>query len=254
MSAPPIDAPKDVVADILAELDAAGVKVSVEDGRLKVNGPKGALTEARKTAIASNRNEIVARMSAGRLQASLDRGLRHVARTPPLPLSAVQKSFWFIDRIGQGLGIPSLITQLRLKGPIDFDALTAATAAALARHEILRLRIGDRDGEPYPEIRAAPEDLVTVADLTALPEAERERAGERLSKAFMSETFNLVTGPLAKVSDRSDFAERRCRDPQYAPYRRRRVVFVDSAGRTRSALFGRDARRQARVAAAAVPV
>ena len=199
MSAPQIDAPKDVVAGILAELDAAGVKVSVDDGRLKVNAPKGAVNDALKTAIASHRDEIVARLSANRSPASEDRKLHRVARTPPLPLTAVQKRFWFLDKVGQGQSIPSVNLPLRLKGPVDFDALTAAIAAVLARHEILRMRVGDRDGEPYPEISAAPEDLVTVADLTTLPDAERERSGDRLSKAFMSEAFNLVTGPLAKA-------------------------------------------------------
>ena len=77
--------------------------------------------------------------------------------------------------------------------------MMAAITTVLARHETLRLRIGDRDGEPYPEIWAAPEDLVTVVDLTAQPDAERERHGERLSKELMLEAFDLVTGPLAKV-------------------------------------------------------
>ena len=38
-----------------------------------------------------------------------------------------------------------------------------------------------------------------MADLTTLPEAERERSGDRLSNAFMAEAFDLVAGPLAKM-------------------------------------------------------
>ena len=119
--------------------------------------------------------------------------------TPPLPLTAVQRRFWFLDRIGQGRSVPNVILPLRLKGPIDFDAMMAAVNTLLARHEALRMRIGDRDGEPYPEISAGREDLMTVADLTALPDADREREGDRLSNELTGETFNLVTGPLAKV-------------------------------------------------------
>ena len=193
------EAPKDAVAGILVELGASGIRLSVDDGRLKVNAPKGALNDALKTAIASYREEIIARLRADRLQGSEGRKLRHVPRKPPLPLTAVQKRFWFLDRIGQGQSVPNVNLSLRLKGPIDFDAMMAAITTVLARHETLRLRIGDRDGEPYPEIWAAPEDLVTVVDLTAQPDAERERHGERLSKELMLEAFDLVTGPLAKV-------------------------------------------------------
>jgi amino acid adenylation domain-containing protein len=193
------EAPKDAVAGILVELGASGIRLSVDDGRLKVNAPKGALNDALKTAIASYREEIIARLRADRLQGSEGRKLHHVLRKPPLPLTAVQKRFWFLDRIGQGQSVPNVNLSLRLKGPIDFDAMMAAITTVLARHETLRLRIGDRDGEPYPEIWAAPEDLVTVVDLTAQPDAERERHGERLSKELMLEAFDLVTGPLAKV-------------------------------------------------------
>jgi amino acid adenylation domain-containing protein len=199
MAAQQIEAPKDAVAGILAELGASGIRLSVDDGRLKVNAPKGALNDALKTAIASHREEIIARLRTARSQGSEHWKLHHVARRPPLPLTAVQKRFWFLDRIGQGQSVPNVNLPLRLKGPIDFDAMMAAITTVLARHETLRLRIGDRDGEPYPEIWAAPEDLVTVVDLTTQPDAERDRHGDRLSKELMLEAFDLVTGPLAKV-------------------------------------------------------
>ena len=172
MSAQQSEAPTDAVAGILAELEASSIRLSVDDGRLKVNAPKGALTDEQKAAIASHRDEIVARLRGERATESEDRKLHHVARTPPLPLTAVQKRFWFLDRIGQGRSVPNVTLPLRLKGPIDFDAMMSAITTVLTRHETLRMRIGDRDGEPYPEISVAPEDLVTVVDLTTLPELE----------------------------------------------------------------------------------
>jgi len=189
---------KDAVGDILAELCALGIRSVVEDGRLKVNAPKGALTDALKTAIASHRDDIIARLRAESSHAAEDRTLHHIARTPPLPLTAVQKRFWFLDRIGHGRSVPNVNIPLRLEGPIDFDAMMSALTAVLKRHEALLMRIGDREGEPYPEI-AAVEVPVTVADLTALADPERKREGDRLSTELMREAFNLVTGPLAKM-------------------------------------------------------
>ena len=199
ISAKHAEAPSDAVGDILAELGTLGVRLSVEDGRLKVNAPKGALNDNLKAGIASHREDIITRLRTDGSHGPEARKLRHIARTPPLPLTAVQKRFWFLDKIGQGRSVPNVMFPLRFEGPIDFDAMMAAVTAILARHETLLMRIGDRDGEPYPEITAVPGELVTIADLTALPDESRESAGDKLSKQFTQDEFNLVTGPLAKV-------------------------------------------------------
>ena len=85
MSVQQIEAPADAAVDILAELHALGVKLSVEDGRLKVNAPKGALNEILKAGITSHREDIIARLRADRPAGGEDRKLQHVARAPPLP-------------------------------------------------------------------------------------------------------------------------------------------------------------------------
>jgi amino acid adenylation domain-containing protein len=199
MSAQQTQAVEDAVAGFLADLEASSIRLSVDEGRLKVNAPKGALNDEQKATIAAHREEIIARLRAERATRSKDRKLHHVARTSPLPLTAVQKRFWFLDRIGQGRSVPNVTLPLRLKGPINLDAMMSAITTVLTRHETLRMRIGDRDGEPYPEISVTPEDLVTMVDLTTLPESERDCNGDRLSQELMLEPFNLVTGPLAKV-------------------------------------------------------
>ena len=199
MSAKQIEAPTDGIGDLLAQLGALGGRISVEDGRLKVNAPKGALNDHLKAGIASQRENIIARLHADAPRGPEARKLQSVARSAPLPLTAVQKRFWFLDKIGHGRSVPNVMFPLRFEGPIDFDAMMTAVTAVLARHETLLMRIGDRDGEPYPEISAVPGELVTIADLTALPDESRELEGDKLSKQFTQDEFNLATGPLAKV-------------------------------------------------------
>jgi amino acid adenylation domain-containing protein len=199
MSTPQMEASEDIVGTILAQLRALGIRLSADDDKLKVSAPKGALDASMKTAIASHRDEIIARLRADATRDPEARKLQHIARTPPLPLTAVQKRFWFLDKIGQGRSVPNVMFPLRFEGPIDFDAMTAAVTAILTRHETLLMRIGDRDGEPYPEITAVPTELVTIVDLTAMPDENREREGDRLSRQFTQDEFNLATGPLAKV-------------------------------------------------------
>ena len=108
MSVQQTKAATDAVGQILAELGAVGVRLSAEGGRLKVNAPKGVLNDKLKAEIAVHREDIIARLHAEDSDAPNDRKLRRVDRQPPLPLSAVQKRFWFLDRIGQGQSIPSV--------------------------------------------------------------------------------------------------------------------------------------------------
>ena len=117
----------------------------------------------------------------------------------------MQRRFWFLDRIGQGHSVPNVILPLRLKGPIDFDAMVAAVNTLLVRHEALRMRIGDRDGEPYPKISPGREDLMTVADSTALPNADREREGNRLSNELTGGDIRPRYGSARQGAVRSDF-------------------------------------------------
>ena len=104
--------------------------------------PKRGVERYPQGRIVSHREEIIARLRTDGSQGSEDRKLRHIARTPPLPLTAVQKRFWFLDKIGQGRSVPNVMFPLRFEGPIDFDAMMAAVTAILTRHEALLMRIG----------------------------------------------------------------------------------------------------------------
>ena len=53
---------QDTIGDILAELGALGVRLSVEDGRLKVNAPKGTLTDKLRAVVATHRDGIITRL------------------------------------------------------------------------------------------------------------------------------------------------------------------------------------------------
>lgn len=76
-------------------------------------------------------------------------------RQGPAPLSHAQRRMWLMDRLGHGDASYSVPFATRLRGPLDLDALAAALTSLVRRHEILRTRYGQRDGEPYQEVRPA---------------------------------------------------------------------------------------------------
>ncbi|MGY5130838.1 amino acid adenylation domain-containing protein [Streptomyces nigrescens] len=88
----------------------------------------------------------------------------HTARTPltattprpaHLPLSPAQRRLWFAYRLEGPSPTYNIPHALRLTGPLDHPALTEALADLTARHETLRTRITEHEGEPHQTVLPA---------------------------------------------------------------------------------------------------
>src|SRR5262249_39603879 len=75
--------------------------------------------------------------------------LRPQARPEHLALSYAQQRLWFIDQLEGGSSTEyNLSEALRLVGPLDRGALERALNTVVARHESLRTRFGQHEGQP----------------------------------------------------------------------------------------------------------
>ncbi|OEJ43143.1 non-ribosomal peptide synthetase/polyketide synthase [Streptomyces agglomeratus] len=111
----------------------------------------------------------------------------------PAPLSHAQRRMWLMDRLGHADASYSVPFATRLRGRLDIDALRTALTALVGRHEILRTRYGQRDGEPFQEALPAP-DAIEVR----MVEADPGRA-EGLLTEEARRPFDLSAGPLPRL-------------------------------------------------------
>ncbi|MFD9906701.1 amino acid adenylation domain-containing protein [Streptomyces sp. NPDC059063] len=109
------------------------------------------------------------------------------ARPERLPLSYAQRRLWFLNRLEPGSGAYNMPLALRLTGRLDREALRAALADVLARHESLRTVFPERDGEPEQVVRATTAATVPLT-LTDLAE---DRLADAL-RAAVQEGFDLA--------------------------------------------------------------
>ncbi len=99
--------------------------------------------------------------------------LRPIPRDGALPLSYAQRRQWFLWRLDPQSAAYGIPLALRLRGVLDRDALQRAFADLVARHEILRTRYRERDGEVFqrieaPDVLAPPLEVLSLAPDTPL--------------------------------------------------------------------------------------
>ncbi|WP_345007264.1 condensation domain-containing protein, partial [Dactylosporangium siamense] len=114
-----------------------------------------------------------------------------VGRDEPLPLSFAQQRLWFLHQLEPDSVEYNLLLQIRLPADVDVDALAAALAALVARHEVLRTRlVADADGVPWQVIDPPPSRF-------DLPVVEVPAVG---APAVEAVPFDLAAGPMLRAT------------------------------------------------------
>ncbi|MFD7732801.1 condensation domain-containing protein [Kitasatospora phosalacinea] len=155
----------------------------------------------------ADRRVLAARLLAARRQASAVRGVPRLPRDGrPVVCSAEQRRLWLAEQIGGPAASPPVTAGLALDGPLDLERLTAALAAVVDRHPVLRTRYAEVDGEPVqlrPETRLTLRQsaaLIDVVDLSFAPEPEREALAAALAVEAGGHRFDLASGPMLRLT------------------------------------------------------
>ncbi|MFI0983659.1 condensation domain-containing protein, partial [Streptomyces sp. NPDC021093] len=122
---------------------------------------------------------------AGAARAPLVAGVR----PERIPLSYAQRRLWFAFRLEGPSPTYNCPLVLRFSGPLDREALAGAVADVVARHESLRTRFVELDGEPCQQV-------IPVGDARVVVDGPRPVAGEeeldRLLREHSAYRFDLA--------------------------------------------------------------
>jgi amino acid adenylation domain-containing protein len=144
----------------------------------------------------AQREQLTARLRHNRTDAP--EGIpRRAPDAKDLPLSFGQEQLWFLDRFAPGRGTYNIPFVVRLRGPLDADALERALDRVVERHEVLRTRlVAGADGLPTQVIDQIARAGMQRLDLAG-PGGEarlRELGAEEAMRPF-----SLAQGPLLRA-------------------------------------------------------
>ncbi len=176
---------------LLSSLKEAGIKVYLENGRLKTRSQAGAITDEMAMQIRENKTVLVS------LLAKLDTPgtsgyqppITKARRTGDLPLSFSQQRLWFIDQLGGGSNQYNMVVSYDVMGLVNVDILSEAFAKVIQRHEILRTVYINTSAGPVQKIKDSFDFRVDLVNIPAGSDVETEC--EAVLADEVGYTFNL---------------------------------------------------------------
>jgi amino acid adenylation domain-containing protein len=190
------------VEELLSRLSSLGVTLVAEDGRLRVNAPRGVLDDNLKADIAASKEALIAALQ--HRGAAVSASIEPVSRTGPLPMSRFQERLWILQRMDPLSTAYNFATVFRNDAGVTVPQALAALRAVIERHEILRAAFTEVDG--IPAMRPLPPDAtpVEVRNLDQIGATERTARIRADAEAEVRKPFDLAGAPPVRFVIYSD--------------------------------------------------
>lgn len=109
------------------------------------------------------------------------------------PLSFAQRRLWFLEQMEPGSGFYNCPLAVRLRGELDVAALERALEHLVSRHQVLRMRVETRQGEPVGIVGPSRSFRLPVETVG------NEEEARTLAQDEAGRGFDLERGPLVRA-------------------------------------------------------
>ena len=188
------------INQLLSELKLQGVRLWLEDNRLRYRAPEGVMSPELILEIKDQKDEIISFLQEVNSTIVSDLPpLIPVERQNFIPLSFAQKRFWLLHQFEPDSSANNMPVVLRLTGILDVLAWEESIREVVRRHEILRTTYPENEGEPYQRIAPDTDLSLPIIDLRQFSPEQRETEALRLATEIAQMPFDLVEGPMLHV-------------------------------------------------------
>ena len=125
--------------------------------------------------------------------------VRRSGELSTIPLSFAQQRIWFLSQLGPLSSAFNIGRPIRLRGPLDIDALSRSVNEIVRRHESLRTTFHTIDGAPVQRVQPFVDRPIDVADASHLQDETRIPEMVREISTEYQQPWNIETGPLLRA-------------------------------------------------------
>jgi len=181
----------------MADLRRAKVRVWEEGEQLRYQAPRGALTPDLWAELQNSKPELIEFCRQAKAGISL-LPLEPSPRDVDVPISLGQQRLWVLDQLEGPSPTYNIALALRLRGPLNVDAIQRSLTEVMRRHETLRTSFQARGETVRQVIVPAPALPFSVVDLRHLDASRRLSEARRQAGEEALRPFDLSRGPLVR--------------------------------------------------------
>ena len=185
------------VVEFLASLAKLDIRLWLEGDNLRFSAPEGAFTPAIREQVVTRKPEIIEFLRQARKLNEAP--ISAIARDQSIPVSFAQQRLWLLDQINPRDVTYNISSALRIRGALKLAVLEKVFATLVQRHETLRTRFANLDGEPFQVIDPFERWTLPLIDLGDLKD---EALQQRVLTEVHAETltpYDLAQGPLFRA-------------------------------------------------------
>lgn len=116
------------------------------------------------------------------------------------PLSATQARFWILDRMEPGNTSHNVAVRWELRGQVQASSIERAFQTVIDRHEILRTRFVEIDGEPVQQVMAEVPFKLDTLDIRTVPEDMQMARVSDIAHEVAARPFDLGQPGLIRAA------------------------------------------------------
>ena len=116
------------------------------------------------------------------------------------PCTQTQLRCWILDQLNPGNPALNVAVRWEIRGAFKASTIEAAFRKVIQRHEILRTRFIERDGQPYQQAVDRIDFRMSVIDLRSMPAEQRQTRILSIGEETAQAPFDLDTPGLFRVS------------------------------------------------------
>jgi len=145
---------------------------------------------------AREREALEQKLLAGRRRKQEKTRFPIVSRDERPVLSFAQQRLWLIMQLEPASPAYNVYRVIRIRGPLDVDALAASIELVTARHETLRTTFPASDGKPWQRVRPAPTRPLRIIEVARDDPATLDGRAQALIDSEVRAPFDLEAGPV----------------------------------------------------------